>query len=743
MPQSLNQKAVNNFVKGLITEAGEMTFPEGASTDELNCDIRRDGSRRRRMGVKIEDENVLGPSITSGVNLFNQSKIASFTWSNVGGDPNKEYLVVQVGTRLYFYNKSQPPYSAQQFAGSVNLDAFSFYTGQDGNAHKLSFTSLRGFLIVTHPKTATAWVIEEDSVNNFTASYTNFRYRDFKFQTPVGSIPDLYEPSVTTVPTATRVYDTLNSGWASKNNGRNTTSLQYYKAQKSNVYPPLTHPWFAGKNSTDQFDVTEWEKVDGGNSLSGNGHFILNFFRQNRDFAVLNTGANETSYLPDVNLNASWRCCEAFSGRVFYAGLDTADYTGTILFSKVVESKGDLGECFQQNDPTSEYFSDLLATDGGQINIPEANKIQRLYAYQNSLFVFAENGVWQITGVDGVFRADSFSVNRVSRIGILSPESFVAADGTPFWWSRYGIHTLTTDPVSGQGTEQNISLPTIQGFWDNIDADAREKVIGKFDPINKRIYWGYPNDGEEIENKINNFLILDVALSAFIPWKIEDEDSNTSFIVGFEFYSGFGSEDLELNVVTGSGGTDEVVTSAGADVISTQINYHNTGDPNIVLLIRDGASGQLTMGSFSGTDFLDWGSQNYTSYAETGYDFIGDAVLKKTAPYLVTYTRMTETGFTGNEDDGYEAVRPSSLLVSSAWDFKDTFGTSQQVYRKKYPVVVDPNNLDVYDYPEDVITSRVKVRGKGRSMRLRYESEEGKDFILIGWGLIQGTNPRF
>ena len=54
MAQSLSQKATNNFVKGLITEAAELTFPEGASVDELNCDLRRDGTRRRRLGVEYE-----------------------------------------------------------------------------------------------------------------------------------------------------------------------------------------------------------------------------------------------------------------------------------------------------------------------------------------------------------------------------------------------------------------------------------------------------------------------------------------------------------------------------------------------------------------------------------------------------------------------------------------------------------------------------------------------------------------
>ena len=48
-----------------------------------------------------------------------------------------------------------------------------------------------------------------------------------------------------------------------------------------------------------------------------------------------------------------------------------------------------------------------------------------------------------------------------------------------------------------------------------------------------------------------------------------------------------------------------------------------------------------------------------------------------------------------------------------------------------------------FNYPDDVITSRVKIRGHGRSMRVKYESEQGKDFLLLGWGMIQGRNPRY
>jgi hypothetical protein len=717
MPQSLNQKAVNNFVRGLITEAGELTFPDGASVDELNCDLRRDGTRRRRLAVSYEDSYVLESAFRT---VSDSSFVTTGNWTNVGGNADLEFLVVQVASRLYFYNKGDLPYSGQMETNYIDLTTYEQSGSSGSETAKCQFTSIKGNLVVSSPEINTIAI--EYSLGVFSVSQISFEIRDFEWQ---GDTTQYYNNEST--PSQNRKYDAQNTGWNTGNGA------------PTDLTKRLTHPWYAGKNDTGDYDSDEWEKIYGGTTLTGNGHYVLDFFTKNRQSASGITGLTK----PTDPETSRFRCVESFSGRVFYAGVDSSENAGTILFSKLVETVDDLGICHQQNDPTAEYSSDLLDTDGGEIKIPDAVKIQKLYAYQNSLFIFAENGIWQITGVDGVFRASSYSVNRVSRIGLLQPETFVEAEGVPFWWSRFGIHTLQTDSVSGQGQEQNLTLSTIQSFWDSIDSDVKLKVTSVYDGINKRIYWAYPNEGETVESKLNNFLILDVPLQAFYPWKVSDQEgSNTNCIVGLAFYSGFGAKELELDVTSNSG-ADDVVLSTGDDVISTQVSNFTTGDPAIILLCRDGDSNRLTMGGFIDTGFLDWGDANYSSYAETGYDFVGDLITKKSAPYIATYCRLTEEGFTGTEEDGYEAIRPSSLFVSSAWDFNDTFGASQQAYRLKFPVVVDPSNLDVFDYPESVITSRLKVRGTGRSVRIRYESEEGKDFLLLGWGVIYGRNPRF
>lgn len=714
MAQSLSQKTTNTFIKGLITEAGELTFPEGASVDELNCDLRRDGSRRRRLGVETETSAVYSSFTLSDTELVTTGK-----WQNVGGLADLEFLVFQKGANLYFYNKSTAPYSEQLYSDSISLATHEISSGS-ASLHKCQFASINGTLIVSSEGINTVVVSFDNSANpKFTASAIAFKIRDFEWQGDVTG----YEAAATT--SASRTYDTKNSGWVGT---KGAAALSTWSAANSSNYPPLTHPWYAGKDSSNDFSASEWDKIFAGSTLTANGHYIIDFFNRVR------------SGLATEVINTRFKSVTSFSGRVFYAGIAASEHTGTVLFSKVVDNNNDLGKCYQQNDPTSEYLSDLLATDGGYISIPDAINIQRLYAYQSSLFVFAENGVWAITGVDGVFSASSYGINRVSRVGILNPQSFVEAEGIPFWWSRFGIHTLTTDPTSGQGKEQNLTISTIQTRWDSITTEQKSKVTAIYDSISKKIYWSYPNAGETVASKLNNFLILDLSLQAFIPWTISDQSSSTDSVVGLAFYSGFGA-DFNVDVRSGTDGVNDVLAGSD-DVVATSTSGFTTGDPALVLLIRKGSDSKVTMGSFSSTTFLDWGNSNYTSFAETGYDFVGDLVTKKNAPYIAIYTRLTEEGFnyTGS---AYESIRPSSLLVSAAWDFNDTFSATQQAYRLKYPIVVNPSDLTSFPYPEDVITTRLKIRGHGRSVRLKYSSEQGKDFILLGWGIVQGRNTRF
>ena len=85
-----------------------------------------------------------------------------------------------------------------------------------------------------------------------------------------------------------------------------------------------------------------------------------------------------------------------------------------------------------------------------------------------SLVVIAENGVWEITGPDGVFKADEYSISQVTNIGCSSPDSVVVAEDTVIYWAEGGIYALTADQVSGKLNAQNITETTIQTFYNDI-----------------------------------------------------------------------------------------------------------------------------------------------------------------------------------------------------------------------------------------------------------------------------------
>ena len=76
------------------------------------------------------------------------------------------------------------------------------------------------------------------------------------------------------------------------------------------------------------------------------------------------------------------------------------------------ENFDNLNKCYQSADPTAEGDFALVATDGGFLKIADAAQIIKLVVSNSSLVVIARNGVWEITGPDGVFKATDYSISQ-------------------------------------------------------------------------------------------------------------------------------------------------------------------------------------------------------------------------------------------------------------------------------------------------------------------------------------------
>jgi len=719
MPQSLIQRTVNTFVKGLITEASELTFPENASVDELNCALERNGTRRRRQALTYEENFVL-----SDIVVPQGALVQTLDWFNVAGQANLEFLVIQVNETLYFYEKSVDPLSANKYVSTVSLSGYSIHAhnGLSPSEERIQVTSLNGALIVASPAINTFYIEFDTSVQTFSITVIAFKERDFEWQGTDAEVTSQYFSAKTVASTtAQRIYDTRNVGWVGTK-GHN--ALFTYGAFLT--YPPLTHAWYSGKDANGAFNKADWEEIYTGTSLAANGHFVVDVFNKVRGSLTTESEAGR------------FRSVAAYSGRVFYAGIDSAKNGSKVYFSRLTERMADVGNCYQVYDPTSEIISDLLDTDGGVVSIPDAHNIRKLHVLGASLLVFAENGVWAVGGVDNVFRATEFAITRISDTGLTNENSFIVADGLPVWWSKTGIYAIQQGESLSVPTAQNVSLSTIQTFWNAIPNEKKAQVHVEYDKVNQRVFWFYPDADESINYKYNNILVMDLALQAFYPWKIADQDTNTSYIIGTSYYSGLGSTETELQVVDGA---DTIINGANT-VIATLYRDYLQGDSEIKVLVRDGATGKMTFATFRGYTYLDWGTANYKSYAEAGYDFMGDMTTFKTAPYVTTYMRVTEDGYVAS-GAGYDFINPSSCLMSVSWNLTKASSTPREIYKLKDVPVVDPADLGSFNYPTDTVVTKSKVRGRGRSMKLRFESAAGKDFHLVGYEVIGGKNNTY
>ncbi len=162
------------------------------------------------------------------------------------------------------------------------------------------------------------------------------------------------------------------------------------------------------------------------------------------------------------------------------------------------------------------------------------------------------------------------------------------------------------------------------------------------------------------------------------------------------------------------------------------------------------AGTDFTIGRYSNTSFKDWYTENtagvdFSSYLITGYDIFGDLMRKKYTPYLFMYFDRTEDGFT-EVGSALMPDNPSGCMVQAQWDWADSinsgkWGTSFQTYRYKRNYI--PTGAeDIFDYGKIVIVTKSKLRGNGKALSLRIESETEKDCKLLGWAVLMEAPAR-
>ncbi len=412
--------------------------------------------------------------------------------------------------------------------------------------------------------------------------------------------------------------------------------------------------------------------------------------------------------------------CAWFAGRAWYSGVDYQEWISKIYFSQVIQSSNQYGKCYQVADPTDPEISDLVATDGGVIQIHEAGKIYKLMPYSTSLLVFAENGVWQIEpGTDGNFSGTGYSVRKITDAGVNSADTAITVEGSLAYWGKESIWTVTTDPREGFIVTNNISLNVIDTLFQEITTKEYARVF--YDDLRKRIFWVYPSDAGA-PNVIDRALVYDLRFGAFTKWKIY-EGSFIVPVVWFVHRDISSSEDYKKICVIGT-----LESHISLTRLPGLYTFNNTTD------FSD------NYGPAPGTSSAD-DKEEQSAYIITGYDVAGAPDKFKYAPIIHTFMKKTETGYVADTP-----VNVSSLAMQARWDWADNassgkWGTEQECYRHRR-AYVPTSPSDTFDDGQPLVIARNKVRGRGRALHIKFTAGTGKNAHLVGWAtnydLLQG-----
>lgn len=463
----------------------------------------------------------------------------------------------------------------------------------------------------------------------------------------------------------------------------------FYTSQ--GIYPSNADVWWYFKDDTNTFDPTEMvPKVTQNSGYAPKGHNILSAFNQIRGNGITTV---TTTLRPKTGC---W-----FQGRVWYAGTDSSyassatshymNWSETIYFSQIVNEPSQFGMAYQVNDPTSEELFNLLPTDGGTIQIQGCGGIYKLFPIQNGLIVFAANGIWFITGSQGIgFAANDYTITRISDVQALSGQSFVNVQGLPVFWNEEGIYTLQPAQQGLGLTTENIASSTIASFYSEIPKLSKKYARGSYNPIDYIIQWVYKSEPEASISDRYDFdrvLCYNIQNKAFYPYTI--------------------STGVSLPKVRDVMFVD---TPGGDNTYPSMFKYWTTYSGN-----------QNTFSEERRDDYVDWyiydtAGTNYDSYFITGYSLKGSASKRFQPVYVYMYS-------VGEE--------PTAYKIQGIWDFADEDALGRRSIEQ-----TAWNNLSRFG----TVFRRHKIRGHGLSLQIKVTSVDGLPFDVIGWAVPEQIN---
>jgi len=783
----------NAFVKGLITEASPLTFPDNASLDEENFFLNRDGSRQRRLGLEYEIGHIEHPVEKEDTQF---SDIDTFIWEDASNTRQLNIAVVRTGEDFYFFYGDAESVSSSPLQ-VVDLDGNTLPIGEPLTIPGISingapldvkydYSFAHGRLVVTSGQEEITIISYSVDTNLVTAVQRRLKIRDhFGVEETINSSGDRYDFRPVSVDAEDPLeldiqhrYNLRNQGWREQldcatNDGVPAPDVDTIKftAEQIGVYPSNADMVWAHKLSEGtveplaigSYSPIELKKSTYGRYKAPRGRYILDLFERGAERKRLMSQENpdyDITSIPVDRTIGGVSAVTTYVGRLVYAVNEievieeddrTPSIGSMILFSKATENLEDFNQCYADGDPTAGDEFSPLATDGGFFTLTGLGHVNNMEVIGNSLFIFSDRGVWQVNGGDRLFTATNINSSEATQVGNIGRNATVVAENNIFYLSDAGIYVLPVAQEARSSEPINITQGTIQSFWENIPESNRQFIVASYDRFARQVKWLIRRGETPNRNFYDTELIYDLNLEAFFVYSFKEviSDGGTPYVVGFLERNTIVQAVDEIQIV---GGLDLVVVGEVPELQSVVVQLRKASEDFVTsnkywtLHQPPGSTtGRLTVAEYKNLSFRDWSNTigndglegvDASAYLLTGYATAGDSSVFKRVSTITTHMRRTETQLFA-VDDGFIADNPSSCMLQGQWEWTDhpdagRWTNPQQAYRLPRTFVPDDGE---FDYGYTVVSSKLNLRGKGRALSLLFHTEPYKDCHLYGWSL--------
>ena len=765
MTKKASKAEFNAFVSGFITEANPLNFPPNASFDEENFDLSRKGVRSRRLGMGFENGYTLrNTSLTTASSLNDYPEI--YEWSNVNGDELLSFAVVQIGTVLTFFNKSMSDMSTSGYVGQITLSEFPV-------GSKVSLSSVNGYLIAACGDSKIG-IITYDGTS-FSAEYSPILVRDMWGVEVVGETQ--YETDILYRGgfDAFHYYNLQNQSWGIPRRGLDSVIIGFkiyskfdpiglysrdigkYPSNSEVVWTGLQfQPVSKDQEPFERIYTNLFEEQLGADIKAAKGYFIIDAMKRGTS-RVTAYESNRSKYpeitysapsLPSDTTEGGPAVVTEYAGRIWYAGFSgkvidgdarSPSLSNHVFFSQLVRNKGDYSKCYQEGDPTSRENNDVVDTDGGFIPLAGAERIIGMRDIGSHLIVIATNGVWAISGgSDYGFSATNIRADKISSFGGISESSIVDDGSKCLYWAEDGIYTVAKDQYGAVGVS-SLTESRIESFYQEIPNESKKRCKGVFDKLSKKVRWLY-KEGDLFSSSSKTIeLIFDVSMNAFIKYRIYNSVNNKAEVIDMFESTRYSIEYPSESVLSN---TDVVFSSDQPVIVSESVLKTGIQSVRYLCMYNEGGVIKYTFSYYKDVDFLDWkedaGGVDAKAFIITGDSTAGDSSVAKQVPYVTMHFQATETGL----DSEFTPIGQSSCKMRSQWNWSNSslsnkWSSLQEVYRNTRVRYYDDFS---FGNGSTVVTTRNKVRGRGRSFALYMETSPLKNCIILGWNLNVNGN---